>query len=149
MANSPQKDIEDILIALIQTQSPFDTSPVKELVLNQDVSANTVSIPDRVIVQAGIHTPAANKRSTLAAVTLFKAPVKITIRLSNDDPAKLDAWWVATETALGTTPAGIVTQATGLFPGWFAWESFDGGSREGDGVNQRERNMSFVVRFKR
>lgn len=146
MSNTAQTNIETLLVALIKTQAPF-SSPSTILVGPGDSATDTVLDSDRVSVKSDDPTPFVSGHSMIVASKVKQAMVEVTITLTTADVAKIDAWMLAIETAFGTAPAGIVTQATTLFPNGFAVEEFTQTQRNAEGSNQLTRTKTARVLF--
>ena len=136
--SSQQKKIEEIVVALIKTQSPF-TTPSTAPVLHYDADGDTVSSKSRVVVKASEPTPLVSNFKPDSAAVVLQSDVEIAIRLPVASSATLDTWEAAVDTALGTAPAAVATLAASYFASGFALDDVTAGQRHGDGAENRER----------
>lgn len=146
MSASQQKKIEDIIIALIQTQSPF-TTPATAPVLNYDADGDTVSSKSRVVVRAGEPVPIISAFKPSTAAPVAQSEVEISIRLPVAASATMDTWENAVDAALVTAPAAVATLAASYFASGFALDDVSAGSRHSGGAENRERTKTVRVVF--
>lgn len=146
MASSNQKKIEDIIVALIQTQSPF-TSPSTAPVLNYDADGDTLSSRSRVVVKAGEPVPLIPAYKPTAAAPVAQSDVEIAIRLATASSSTLDTWENAVDAALATEPDAVKTLANSHFPSGFTFDNVNAGTRHAEGAENRERTKTVRVVF--
>ncbi len=144
MPSSNQKKIEDIIIALIQTQSPF-TTPATAPVLNYDADGDTVSSRSRVVVRASEPVPIVPGFKPDSPAPVLQSDVEISIRLATSSSSTLDTWEAAVDAALATAPAAVITAALASYPNGFKFDDVAAGSRQPEGAENRERTKTVRV----
>ncbi len=145
MSNTPQFNIESIMIALIKTQAPFTGSSV--VLHGDEADTDLITKKNRVGVTASDPTAEIAARAPFLPDKVLVSDVEIKIRMTDDNVTLLDSWQLAIETAIDTAPAAIVTLATGLFPHGFEVCAVTATNRNQGGDRQRERSKTLQVYY--
>lgn len=144
--SSNQKKIEDIVIALLKTQAPFTVAATAP-VLNYDANGDTVDSRNRVVVKASEPVALVPSRTPTVANKVFQSEVEIMIKLVTQTSATMDTWEAAVDAALATSPTAIQTLASASFANGFLLDVNNGGNRQGEGAENRERTKTLTAVF--
>ncbi len=141
--------IENIVLALIQTQAPF-TNATNAPTANYDDIQSLLDKKDILYVQATNPIPLAGARKPSLNAPVLMSTVTATIRFVSNNTNKINDWEVGLDTALTTTNfSGTVTNLTNAsFPNGFEMDVPEGGDRQSEGSEQRIRTRVMRVVFR-
>lgn len=143
---STKATIENIIIALLQTQSPFTNSTTAP-VLNYDADTTTVAKRNRVVVKAMEPIALIPGKTPTSPNKVSQSDVEIRIQLATANATTMNTWDAAVDTALATAPTAVATLAAASFASGFHIDNVTNGDRQGDGAENRERNKMVRVVF--
>jgi len=147
MADPNRILIENIVIALIKTQSPF-TNASAAPVVNYDKAEDLKNTPDYVHVNCGTPVPLIPARTPALPALVQQAPVVVTAHVTTNNLTKINDWEYALNTVLLTTTNAINTVANNSFPNGFQIDQVTQGTRQSEGSESRERSLEFRVVFR-
>ncbi len=141
--------IENIVLALIQSQAPF-TNATNAPTANYDDIQGLLDKKDILYVQATNPIPLAGARKPSLNAPVLMSTVTATIRFVSNNTNKINDWEVGLDAALTTTNfSGTVTNLTNAsFPNGFEMDVPEGGDRQSEGSEQRIRTRVMRVVFR-
>ncbi len=139
--------IENIVIALVKTQSPF-TNNTAAPVYNWDTTVSLQQVPDFVRVQASKPIPLVPAKDPATPAPVQQSTVTVEATLANKDVSKMDNWSFGIDAALATTTNAVNNLANQSFPNGFVIDVPQGGDRQPQGAEHRTRSRVFRVVFR-
>lgn len=142
--------IENVVLALIQGTAPF-TNATNAPTANYDNAQNLIDKADILFVRADNPIPLAPARKPSLPAPVQMSNVEVQIRFVSNNINKINDWEAGLDTALALT-SGFPSAATNIvnstFPNGFEIDVPTGGTRQGEGSEQRTRSRTFRVVFR-
>ncbi len=141
--------IENIVLALIQTQAPF-TNSTNAPTSNYDNAQSLLDKADILYVQASNPIPLAPARKPSLPAPVQMSTVTATIRFVSKDITKINDWEYGLDAALALTSfaSNVTNLVNSSFPNGFEMDVPDGGDRQAEGAEQRIRTRTMRVVFR-
>jgi opacity protein-like surface antigen len=139
--------IENIVLALITNQAPFNNA-TNAPTANYDSAQDLIGKQDILFVKADPAVPLVPAHAPYLPAPVQMSNVEVHIRMTNKSTAKIGDWIAAMETAIAGTSTNATNQVNTSFPNGFEVDTSTGGTRQGEGANQREYSRTMRVVFR-